>query len=214
MQPQVRIPIFPLEVVLLPGMILPLHIFEERYKIMIGECLTDYSEFGVVCCESSNMKNKGCSARIERVLKRYDDGRMDIATRGVRRFMIHSTSDDRPYLQAVVTYFDDAVEDETEEIDELIEEGVKLLGQLDAMAGNGEDYAPLFELDHKAISFWISNSTGFTLDDKQQYLEMTSTSGRIRKSVSSLKKIVARMKGAQEVERIIRGNGSLGKHKP
>ena len=214
MQPQVRIPIFPLEVVLLPGMILPLHIFEERYKIMIGECLAEYREFGVVCCESSEMKNKGCSARIERVLKRYDDGRMDIATRGVRRFTIHSTSGDRPYLQAVVTYFDDAVEDETEEIDELIEEGVKLLGQLDSMVGKREDYTPLFELDRKAISFWISNSTGFAVDEKQQYLEMTSTSGRIRKSVSSLKRIVARMKVAQEVERIIRGNGSLRKLKP
>jgi Lon protease-like protein len=214
MQPQVKIPIFPLEVVLLPGMILPLHIFEERYKIMIGECLAVYSEFGVVCCESSEMKNKGCSARIERVLKRYDDGRMDIATRGVRRFMIHSTSDDRPYLQAVVTYFDDAVEDDTEEIGELIEEGVKLLGQLNSMAGTRQDYTPLFELDRKAISFWISNSTGFTLDDKQQYLEMTSTSGRIRKSVNSLKKIVARMKVAQQVERIIRGNGSLRQLKP
>jgi len=211
MRPQAEIPLFPLGVVLLPETILPLHIFEERYKIMIGECLTEDREFGVVCSESSEIRKIGCTARIERVLKRYEDGRMDIVTRGGRRFVIHHIYDDRPYLQAEVTYFDDAAEEKTAEIDELIREGIDLMAQLDAMTGKREDYAPLLESDHKNVSFWISNGAGFTTHEKQRFLEMTSTSGRIKKSVSSLKKMVNRIQVTREIEKVIGGNGNFRK---
>jgi Lon protease-like protein len=211
MPPQAKIPLFPLEVVLLPETILPLHIFEERYKIMIGECLAEDREFGVVCVESDGIKRMGCTARIERVLKSYEDGRMDIVTRGGKRFVIHRTYDDRPYLQASVTYFDDEAEDKSEDIDELISKGIELMNQFHYMTGKREDYTPLLEFDHKTISFWISNSTGFTVAEKQKFLEMTSTTDRLKQSVSLLEKVVDRMKVTREIERVIGGNGNLRK---
>ena len=207
MGPPVKIPLFPLGVVLLPGTVLPLHIFEERYKIMIGECLAEDKEFGVLYFESSKMRKIGCTARIIEVLKRYDDGRMDIVTQGNRRFSLKDIFDERPYLQAEVDYFDDAAEERHEEVDELIREGVDLLGQFDSLTGKQEDYSVLLELDYKIVSFWISNSSGFTTDEKQTFLEMTSTSERLKKSVASLKKIVEQTKTALEIKRIIGGNG-------
>jgi Lon protease-like protein len=75
---EIIIPLFPLGVVLLPEMILPLHIFEERYKTMIGQCLDQDEEFGIVYFNGKKMEEVGCTARILKVLKRYDDGRMDI----------------------------------------------------------------------------------------------------------------------------------------
>ena len=209
MRSQVKIPLFPLGVVLLPETILPLHIFEERYKVMIGECVAEDREFGVVYLEGSEIKKIGCTARIVKVLKRYEDGKMDILTRGGRRFVIHNIYDDRPYLRAEVSYFDDAAEEESGEVDELIRKGIEILTRIDSMTGNQEDYVPLLKLDHKSVSFLISNSAGFTSDEKQRFLEMTSTSGRIEKSVGSLKKIVERMKITQEIERIIGGNGDF-----
>jgi ATP-dependent Lon protease len=79
------------------------------------------------------------------------------------------------------------------------------------MTGKREDYTPLLEFDHKIISFWISNSTGFTVDEKQKFLEMTSTTDRLKQSVSLLKKVVDRMKVTREIERVIGGNGNLRK---
>ena len=211
MRPSKKIPLFPLGVVLFPGTVLPLHIFEDRYKIMIGECLAENREFGVVYSESNEIKKIGCTARIERVLERYEDGRMDIVTRGGRRFMIHMISDDRPYLQAQVAYFHDGVEEESEEIVGLISRGIALLEQLDSLMGKRKDYDEILKLDHRTISFWISNSTGFTADEKQRFLEMTSTSGRIRKSVGSLERVVKRMRTNQEIKRLIGGNGNFRK---
>jgi Lon protease-like protein len=70
-----RFPLFPLGLVLLPHELVPLHIFEERYKLMIGECLDEQREFGIVWLSDDGLKETGCSARIARVLERFDDGR-------------------------------------------------------------------------------------------------------------------------------------------
>lgn len=101
------LPLFPLQVVLLPGGELPLHIFEERYKEMIGDVLKDRLEFGVVLASEKGIVNTGCTATVDRVLRRYPDGRMDIVTRGRRRFEIVMLNDERPYLRGSVDFFDD-----------------------------------------------------------------------------------------------------------
>lgn len=103
-----RIPLFPLQVVLLPGTTLPLHIFEERYREMIGECLTEGKPFGVVRSEGDEMAIVGCMAKIIRVLERYVDGRLDILCEGAERFEIEALLDEsRMFLQAEVTFFED-----------------------------------------------------------------------------------------------------------
>ena len=102
-----RIPLFPLDTVLFPGAALPLHIFEDRYREMIGECLAHDGEFGVVRGEPERLAVIGCTAKIVRVLERYADGRLDILCEGTRRFEIEGLDDSRSFLQADVEFFED-----------------------------------------------------------------------------------------------------------
>src|SRR5260370_17217668 len=101
------LPLFPLQVVLFPRTSLPLHIFEERYKQMMGEVRRGNSEFGVVQAGEKGIVNTGCTATIEKVLKEYPDGRMDLLTVGRRRFEIIMLNDEKPYLRGAVEFFDD-----------------------------------------------------------------------------------------------------------
>ena len=126
-----KIPLFPLGVVLLPEVLLPLHIFEERYKTMIGECLDEDREFGVVYYSGSEMESRGCTARVVSVIKQYPDGRMDILTRGERRFKIEGLYEDKPYLEGDVGFFDDEKELPSPEMEALAREGFDLMMQLE-----------------------------------------------------------------------------------
>ena len=101
------LPLFPLQVVLFPGAELPLHIFEDRYKEMIGEAVRDHLEFGVVLASDKGLVNTGCTATVERVLKQYPDGRMDILALGRRRFEILLLNNERAFLRGAVEFFDD-----------------------------------------------------------------------------------------------------------
>ncbi len=109
--PNGLLPLFPLGLVLFPRTPLPLHVFEDRYKEMIGEALRDDTEFGVVLANDKGIVNVGCTAAIERVNHRYPDGRLDIATAGRRRFEITGLNEERSFLQGEVEYFDDEDDD-------------------------------------------------------------------------------------------------------
>src|SRR5437868_15508940 len=98
------LPLFPLELVLFPGMALPLHIFEPRYKEMIGECLEHDSPFGIVRAIEDGIAQIGCSAEVVTVVKRYEDGQLDIVTRGLRRFEVLEINQERSFLQAAVNF--------------------------------------------------------------------------------------------------------------
>ena len=100
-----RLPLFPLQVVLLPGQRLPLHIFEERYKIMIGECIEDDAPFGIVLVGKGGIHKIGCAARITQVLEKFPDGRMNILTQGGQRFEVFRVYDSRPYFEGEVGDF-------------------------------------------------------------------------------------------------------------
>ena len=92
-----RFPLFPLGLVLLPGEVVPLHIFEERYKLMIGECLDGESEFGIVWLSDEELKDTGCAARVTQLLERMEDGRMNILVQGTTPFLLQRRIDDLPY---------------------------------------------------------------------------------------------------------------------
>jgi Lon protease-like protein len=188
------IPLFPLEVVLFPGLPLPLHIFENRYRVMIKECLEENKEFGVVYCKDNQIYRIGCTAKILRVLKRYDDGRLDILTQGARRFEVKEISEKKIYIQSEVVFFEDQLEQESDELISLAREGVELLKQLDKLTINRSDLEFIEKLDLKVISYIISGIGGFTMNEKQKFLEMTSTSERLKYSVESLKYVIKRVK--------------------
>jgi Lon protease-like protein len=104
------LPLFPLDVVLMPGGALPLHIFEPRYRKMIGAAIQHGTEFGIVMLRNSSLAPVGTTALVEKVTHRYDDGRFDIETRGVRRFRVESVDESEDCLRAGIEFFDDEQE--------------------------------------------------------------------------------------------------------
>src|ERR1051326_8087746 len=128
------LPLFPLQVVLFPGGELPLHIFEDRYKEMIGEILEERQEFGVVLASEKGIVNTGCTATIDRVLRKYPDGRMDILARGRRRFEILLLNDERNFLRGAVDFFDDERSDPA--VPEMQQRAIEGYNQLQALSSS------------------------------------------------------------------------------
>ena len=213
MQSGTTIPIFPLGLVLLPGMSLPLHIFEERYKAMTKMCMEQSMAFGFVYFTGNQFLTKGCSARIVKILKRYDDGRLDIMTHGENRFAIKELFDEKPYLQAKVEFFDDRPQEDSgaEDFHKLALRGLQLLEQINTTTAQSETDGFTDGLDLKSVSFSIAACDGFSYEEKQRFLEMTSTVRRLRKAVKALEKLAERLSITREIERIIGGNGQLSK---
>lgn len=203
----VKLPLFPLGVVLFPGMPLPLHIFEERYKLMIGECLKHHEPFGVVYYTGENFYKIGCSAEIRRVMETFDDGRMNIFTEGIRRFSISRIVSDKPYLTGLVEFFDD-VDPAGPETEALSKRAVALYKDAVRLTSN-EKTVDIPSMNSKELSFLIAASSGFSLNEKQAFLEMRSTGERLKKATSALKRLIDRHKTTKEIEGIISGNGYL-----
>ena len=203
------IPLFPLGVVLLPHMDLPLHIFEERYKIMINECLENDQAFGIVFFDGANIQTIGCTARIQSTTQRYDDGRMDILTRGEKRFIIKDMDESRPFLQARVLFFGDEDEPATPEDDALLAETLSLLMDLDSLSETLRDYPALAQLDIDVLSFVIPGLEGFTPQERQPFLETTSPRRRLQKCRAALEDVVARMQLSADIQKAVGGNGDL-----
>lgn len=109
MQRPNRIPLFPLDVVLMPGSELPLHIFEPRYKVMIARCLREQLEFGMILAANQSVAGVGCTAEIVKKLRDYPDGRMDILTKGRAVFHLRDLLDEKDYYEGAVEYVADSV---------------------------------------------------------------------------------------------------------
>lgn len=203
------IPLFPLGLVLMPHIPLPLHIFEERYKLMIGDCLAQDRDFGIVFHNATDIQAVGCTANILKIIKRYDDGRLDILTRGGTRFVIKEIYDKKAYLEARIIFFDDEEIPDTRNSQVLADKGIALLKQFASDLEVQEGYSYIEEMDLKSVSFLIAGCEGFSHEEKQRFLEMTSTPERLEKSVAALEKIIERMKISAEIQRIISGNGNI-----
>src|SRR5437588_6534957 len=111
-------PLFPLGIVALPGELVPLHIFEERYKTMMNECLSEEKEFGIVWLSDDGLRETGCACAIERVLERMEDGRMNILTRGTRPFRVVERQSELAYPAGVVEFLEDRDEPVEQELAE------------------------------------------------------------------------------------------------
>ncbi|MFC1857875.1 LON peptidase substrate-binding domain-containing protein [Thermodesulfobacteriota bacterium] len=208
-QSQIIIPLFPLGLVLLPHMTLPLHIFEERYKLMINECMDQDKPFGIVYFEGNHFQKVGCTSRIINVLKRYEDGRMDIVTRGEKRFYIEHIDEEKMYLRAGVFFIDDAIEATNDEDKILVHEALELLRRLDQMIGDTRDYDQLYDLNLKQLSFIIPGSAGLRMEERQKFLEMMSAGERLKKGIEVLKKVIPRAQINRQITDIIGGNGHI-----
>jgi Lon protease-like protein len=200
------IPLFPLEVVLYPGQPLPLHIFEDRYKEMIGECLESKSEFGVVLRKENAIGNVGCTATITNVVKRYDDGRMDIETTGVRRFEVLFVDDGKSYLRAAAQF----LLDEDSEVPADLRARVLGLYQ-EAVTSLVSDAADRQRLeadpDSPSLSFALIGPLPVDLDFKQTLLPMRSERERLERVVEYLGKLNLRLRMVTRVRHVAGSNG-------
>jgi Lon protease-like protein len=190
------LPIFPLELVLLPGVPLPLHIFEPRYKEMIAECLEQKKPFGVVRASSDGVADIGCTAEIMSVTKKYDDGRMDILTRGVERFEVIEVNEDRSFLQAEISVVQDEDEDEPgKPAAEMVTQAVRLHAEIAKLAGaepSGPD-------EHASnLSFLLAGSLPLDLDFKQSLLSTLSEAKRLEAVVGYLDAILPGLRRASK----------------
>ena len=189
------LPLFPLALVLLPGADLPLHIFEERYKEMIGRVLANGAEFGVVLAVKDGIARTGCTASVDRVLQRYEDGRMDILTSGRRRFTIESVNQDKDYLRGEVSFFDDR---DVAVPPELRQQALRVCS---ALAGS-EDADP----ETQQLSFRLAASIR-DLDFKQSMLNLRSESERLKLLIQFVPGYADRMKTAAHMQEVAPRNG-------
>jgi Lon protease-like protein len=198
-----RFPLFPLGLVLLPGEVVPLHIFEERYKLMIGECLDEERDFGVIWLSDEELKDVGCGASVTKVLERMDDGRMDILVRGTRPFRLLRRIDDMPYPAGDIELLD---EDEAAEDagagDDARERYANLVERVTDSRPGEED---LGELD----AYGMAATIDFALEAKQDLLELRSERIRMERLGELLASTLERLDRAEEVAERARGNGRI-----
>ena len=200
--PDDRLPLFPLGVVLLPGEPVPLHIFEPRYKEMVRVCIDGDRPFGIVYASEEKVAEVGCTARIERVAARYDDGRLDIVAVGEQRFRVDEIYRDLVYLSADVAAVEDAASDDDPGARQAaIARHMKLL----EMAG-GEPRPDRYD-QSVPVSFVIGRNAGLDLADKQRLLEMNLEAERIRFLSDHLGALLVRLEKAREVRDLARGDG-------
>jgi Lon protease-like protein len=203
MQPAL-LPLFPLRVVVFPRTTLPLHIFEERYKEMIGEAIQSASEFGIVLAKEDGIVNAGCTVVVEKVLKNYADGRMDILTRGVRRFEILGLNEDKSYLRGEVEFFDD--EESGPGPADLRE---KALVQYRGLAETGELPASEPVLSDPQLSFQLAQAVQ-DLDFLNVLLRSRSESQRLKQLADYLARLAPKLREVSRMRKMapLNGHGS------
>jgi ATP-dependent Lon protease len=198
-----RIPLFPLNVVLLPGAELPLHIFEPRYRQMVKDCLEDNSEFGMLLALPNGVARVGCTAEIVDVVKRYDDGRMDILTTGRSPFRAVHLFTENPVLVGQVDYLEDrevpADARVRRELVELFEACHTLIfddypKHLDCASADG-------------LSYVVAATLPMELLWKQQILELRTESDRQERLVAYLREWAPHLQKADAMRQRAGGNG-------
>lgn len=197
------LPLFPLELVLLPGTPLPLHIFEPRYKEMIRECLASHADFGVVRALEEGIAEIGCTAEIITVTKEYPDGRLDLICEGRKRFEVLAFNRDRSFLQAEVLIVpDEPGNGAQEERAKAVQFHLEIL----SLAGAVQD---LSAADQTALSFYLAGSLPLDLDFKQQLLGMRSEAERIEAVARYLETILPKLRRAARAREKAGGNGHV-----
>jgi Lon protease-like protein len=198
-----RFPLFPLELVLLPHEVVPLHIFEERYKLMIGSCLEEDSEFGILWLSDDGLREVGCSARVAQVLERTEDGRMNILAQGGRPFRLDRRIEDLPYPAGDVEFLDDDYEDEDSDLLETARD--RYANLVEHVTDERPSDDQLAELGAYGMAATIELSQA----PKQALLEERSESARLQ-VVSELFELARRqLEQAERAQELARSNGKV-----
>ena len=198
------LPLFPLRVVALPYCSIPLHIFEERYKAMVGLALRNQSEFGIVLAKAQGIVNVGCTVSVETVVERYDDGRLDIICVGKRRFEIVLVDQEEDLLRARVQFFEDEDPSSTpaQRIEAMSawEQAKPLLPQ--APEGRIDPTLP-------QLSFRLGDAMP-DLDARQVLLQLRSEEARLKQIVAYFNGYASRLARVAHARRVAPTNGHGG----
>src|SRR3954452_6165923 len=197
-----RFPLFPLGIVLLPGEVVPLHIFEERYKQMIGECLDEEREFGILWLADDELKEIGCAARVARVLERFDDGRMNILAEGTTPFRMERRIGDLAYPAGDVVLLDDEADEDADALErartayaDLVEEVTDTRPEPETLAGMG--------------AYGMAATVDINPAAKQALLELRSEPARLEQLEALFSEALRRIRTAARVAEQASGNGHL-----
>jgi Lon protease-like protein len=196
-------PLFPLGIVALPHEIVPLHIFEPRYRAMIGECLEDGREFGIVWAGDDGLKQCGCAMEVAEVLERHPDGRLDVLTRGTRPFRILEEHFDHVYPSGEVEFLDDKAERPD---GPTVEAAHAVYGELVEEATDRvlapEELAPL-------SAYEMAATVDFGLEAKQGLLDLRSENARLRLVTRLFRAALRRLDFIERAQAKARSNGKV-----
>jgi Lon protease-like protein len=198
-----RFPLFPLGLVLLPQELVPLHIFEERYKQMIAHCLENETEFGIVWLSDDGLRDIGCSARIERVIETFDDGRMNILVSGDRPFRLLRRIEDMPFPAGDVELLEDF---DPNGDPELAEQARARYAELVEKATEEKpDLDELTQLDAYGMAATVEHPP----EAKQALLELRAENDRLRMVDEMFRTAIKRVAYAEEAAERAQANGSV-----
>lgn len=195
------LPIFPLDLVMLPGMLLPLHIFEPRYQEMVAECMENKRPFGIVRARPEEIASLGCTADILSLVKTYDDGQLDILTRGQQIFELLEMNEERAFLRAEVLYLHD---DASRATREQCVRACDLHSQILTLA-TGEVGTPA--PDSPQLSFQLASSLPLDPELKQALLAMRSEMDRLGALTAYLENILPGLRHTIRARQKAGGNG-------
>ena len=197
-----RFPLFPLGLVLLPGEQVPLHIFEERYKQMIGECLDEQREFGILWLADDALKDVGCTARITRVLERFDDGRMNIVVEGATPFRLERRIGELAYPAGDIELLDDDPGTDEDALERARKSYADLVEQVTETRPEPEALA---ELD----AYGMAATLDIAASAKQALLELRSEPARLEQREALFDEARTRSTKATPRAEQASGNGHL-----
>jgi len=196
-------PLFPLGIVALPSELIPLHIFEPRYKTMISRCIEEGSEFGIVWMGDDGLRAIGCACEVAEVLERLPDGRINLVARGTRVFRIESRREGLAYPAGTVEFLDDRDE----------------LPDPEAAAGAHIAYADLVEEatdktpEPEAIeamsAYEMAATVEFGLDAKQGLLDLRSETARMKLVTRLCRAAIKRLDFVERAQARARSNGKV-----
>ena len=198
-----RLALFPLGLVLLPRELVPLHIFEDRYRTMIGECLDEETEFGILWLSDEGLREVGCSARITRVLERFEDGRLNILVEGSTPFRLLRRIEDLAYPAGDVTRLvDDSDDAEASQLERTRERYADLVQQV---TDSRPDEEALADLDAYGMAATLDIEAGA----KQSLLELRSERGRLEQLDALMAEALERLKLHARAAERASGNGHM-----
>ena len=196
-------PLFPLGIVALPSELVPLHIFEERYKTMIGLCLEQESEFGIVWLADDGLREVGCACEIAEVLERMPDGRLNLVARGTRAFRIEARQEELAYPAGTVEF----LEDHEEELDG--EAAAEAHAAYADLVSQATDREPDEEEIGGMTAYEMAATVEFGLDAKQGLLDLRSESARMKLVTRLFRAALKRLDFIDRAQARARSNGKV-----